>query len=201
MENVDKIHGVIIDDQRVATRHITNILGIYYDRVQAMLRNELDITKVSVSWVRRFLITDPKGSRFDFSNENLRRFEADSADVERFAIMDEFWVHHHQPETKQQSKQWKHLTSSPPKKVKPVPSAGKVIALVFWDCKGIPMETNGQIINDQYVSNLPRLLRENIETNHRRKRIKCVLFHLDNASVHKYVVIIAAMHGYGFEQP
>jgi hypothetical protein len=34
---------------------------------------------------------------------------------------------------KQQSMQWKYPGSSPPKKFKRVPSAGKIIASIFWD--------------------------------------------------------------------
>ena len=42
-------------------------------------------------------------------------------------------VHHIDPEAKKQSMQWKHPGSPPPKKYKRVPSAGKVMASVFWD--------------------------------------------------------------------
>ena len=45
--------------------------------------------------------------------------------------MDETWVHHFTPETKQQSKQWKHFGSPPLKKVKTVLSAGKVMSSFF----------------------------------------------------------------------
>ena len=40
-------------------------------------------------------------------------------------------------ETKEQSKQWTWRGESAPKKVKTVPSAGKVTASVFWDARGI----------------------------------------------------------------
>jgi hypothetical protein len=41
------------------------------------------------------------------------------------------------PESKQQSKQWTEASCSMPNKTRSVPSAGKVIALVFWDAEGI----------------------------------------------------------------
>ena len=50
--------------------------------------------------------------------------------------MDETWVCYFSPESKLQSKQWKHPGSRPPKTV---PSAGKVIASIFWDADGILM--------------------------------------------------------------
>jgi hypothetical protein len=51
--------------------------------------------------------------------------------------MDETWIHHYTPESKQQSKQWTEAGCSAPKKTGSVPSAGKVIASVFWDADGI----------------------------------------------------------------
>ena len=47
--------------------------------------------------------------------------------------MDETWVHHFQPETKQQSK---HLGSPPPKEAKTGMSIGKIMASIFWDADG-----------------------------------------------------------------
>jgi hypothetical protein len=51
--------------------------------------------------------------------------------------VDETWIHHYTPETKQQSKQWIGAGESVPKKAKTVPSAGKVMAAVFWDSRGV----------------------------------------------------------------
>ena len=56
--------------------------------------------------------------------------------------MDETWVHHFQPEIKQQSKRWKHLGSPPSKKAKTVMSAGKVMASIFCDAEGVLLVTN-----------------------------------------------------------
>jgi len=51
--------------------------------------------------------------------------------------MDETWIHHYTPESKQQSKQWTEAGWSAPKKTGWVSSAGKVLASVFWDAEGI----------------------------------------------------------------
>ena len=66
------------------------------------------------------------------------------------------WIHYFTPETKEQSKQWTSL-GEPPKKAKTVKSAGKVMATVFWDARGIihieylPLK---QMINDDYYAAL-----------------------------------------------
>ena len=53
--------------------------------------------------------------------------------------VDETWVHYYEPENKAQSRQWVGPGSPRPKKFKTQPSAGKVMATVFWDAKGVIM--------------------------------------------------------------
>jgi hypothetical protein len=67
------------------------------------------------------------------------------------------WVHYFTPESKRASKQCKHTHSSPPKKVKAIFSAGKIMATVFWDSEGIihlDFLTGQKTINAQYYSTL-----------------------------------------------
>jgi len=87
----------------------------------------------------------------------LKRFNKNKTDVVRQLInMDETWIHHYTPECKQQSKQWTAASCSVPKKTKSVPSAGKVMASVFWNAEGIlfiDYLQKGKTINGQYYSN------------------------------------------------
>ena len=53
--------------------------------------------------------------------------------------MDETWANHFDPETKLQIMQWKHKTSLPPVKFGKMATAGKVMAMVFWDSEGVLM--------------------------------------------------------------
>ena len=55
----------------------------------------------------------------------------------RYVTVDETWIHYYTPETKNQSKMWTGPGESAPKKAKTVPSAGKVMATIFWDSHGI----------------------------------------------------------------
>ena len=48
----------------------------------------------------------------------------------------ETWIHHDDPEIKQQSLQWKHASSPSPRKFKVQASAGKVCN-VFWDAEDV----------------------------------------------------------------
>ena len=64
----------------------------------------------------------------------LSCYEDDPGDFfEQIVIQNETWVHYFDPESKMQSKQWKHPGTPPPKKFKRVHSAGKVMASILWD--------------------------------------------------------------------
>ena len=147
--------------------------------------------------------TDQKLTRLVMSEANLARFESDpDRFVERFLTQDECWLHHFEPETKRQSMQWKHSTSPAPKKVKVVSPAGKVMASVFWDAKGIvciDYLQKGKTINGEYYAKLLRELRQAIKSKRLGKLTKGVLLHQDNAPGHKSLVAMSAVHDCGFE--
>jgi histone-lysine N-methyltransferase SETMAR len=67
--------------------------------------------------------------------------------------MDETWLYHYDPETKQQSmKRW-HSKTPCPKIFQVQKSAGKVLASIFWDQDGILLIDylpKGQTINAEY---------------------------------------------------
>ena len=139
-EMVNKVHDIVMTDRRGTERYIASTVGISQEkeRVHSILTEDLEMRKLSAHWVPRLLTVDQKHTRRTLSRTNLNLFEEDPANfLKRFVTMDETWVHHFTPEAKQQSKQWKHPGSPPPKKAKTVPSAGKVMASVFWDADGI----------------------------------------------------------------
>jgi histone-lysine N-methyltransferase SETMAR len=96
----------------------------------------------------------------------LESFNKNKTDfVRRFIIVDETWIHHYTPESKQQSKQWRGAGCSAPKKTRSAPSARKVMASVFWDAEGIlfiDYNEKGKTITGEYYSNLLTRLDEKI---------------------------------------
>jgi hypothetical protein len=88
---------------------------------------------------------------------SLERFIKNKTDiVRRFITMDETWIYHYTPESKQQSKQWAEAGCSEPKKTRSIPSAG-IMASVFWDVEGIlfiDYLEKGKSMTGVYYSNL-----------------------------------------------
>jgi histone-lysine N-methyltransferase SETMAR len=133
-EIIKQVHDMVLDDRPMKVREIAQIIGISKERVGYILQEELDMKKLCARWVPRLLTADQKRTRMKISEQCLDRFNKNKTDfVRRFIIMDETWIHHYTPESKQQSKQWTEAGCSQPKKTSSVPSAGKVMASVFWD--------------------------------------------------------------------
>ncbi|CAI9733412.1 Hypothetical predicted protein [Octopus vulgaris] len=196
-ENIDRVHHMVMDDRQLTINQIANAIRISRERVENILHKELGMLKVSARWVPRLLTSDQKDTRLITSRENLALFEADPADfLERFLTQGECWVHHFEPETKE-------LTSPPaPKKAKNISPAGKVMASVFWDAKGIVFIDYLQkrhAINGEYYANLLRQLKRALKIKRPGKLAKGVLFHQDDAPVHKSLVSMAVVRDCGFE--
>jgi len=154
----EQVHDVVLDDRRMKLREIAEIIGISKHRVGYILHEELDMKMLCARWVPRLFTTDQKRTRMKISEQCLERFNKNKTDfLRRFITMDETWIHHYTPESKQRSKQWKEAGCSAPKKTRSVPSAGKVMASVFWDAEGIlfiDYLEKGETITGAYYSNI-----------------------------------------------
>jgi hypothetical protein len=97
---------MVLDDRRIKLREIAETVGILKERVGYILHKKLDMKKLCARWVLRFLTADQKRTRMKISEQCLERFNKNETDiVRRFITMDETWMHHYTPESKQQSKQ------------------------------------------------------------------------------------------------
>jgi histone-lysine N-methyltransferase SETMAR len=202
-EIISKIHDLVMDDRRLTINFISQTLGVSHGTIQSILTETLGLHKVSARWVPRMLTMDQKRTRVVTSEALLARFRHNPENfLARFVTMDETWVHHFDPETKRQSMEWKHKGSPPPRKFRVCASAGKVMASIFWDAEGILLVDyldHGATINGQYYAGLIQKLRVAIKDKRRGKLSRGVLFHQDNAPVHKSHVAMVAIRDAGFE--
>ena len=100
------------------------------------------------------------------------------------------------------SRQWVGPGSPRPKKFKTQPSAGKLMATVFWDAKCViilDFLPKRSTITGVYYANLLDQLRILIREKRRGKLSKSVLLQQDNARVHICKVAMDAAERNGFE--
>lgn len=202
-ENVQKVYKMVMGDRRLKVREIAEALSLSYGTVFTILHENLEMNKLSARWVPRLLTPMQKQNRIEISEQCLALFRANPNEfLRRFITTDETWIHHYTPETKEQSKQWREKGESAPKKAKTVLSAGKVMATVFWDARGIIfidyLEHGKTITGAYYVTLLDRLNNE-LKTKRPHLQRKKILFHRDNAPAHKSLIAMGKINELGYE--
>lgn len=200
---VAQVEALVLEDRRITVEAIVQKVHISHGSVCNILHNDLHMSKVAARWVPRLLSPMQKDHRKETSIEMLQLFQADPDDFfDRLITMDECWVYHYDPETKEQSKQWKHASSPPPKKARSQPSSGKVMLSVFWDSRGVLLTDyarKGTTITGNYYRNLLRKLRVEIKAKRRGMLTKGVRLLHDNAPAHSAHETVKLAGDLGYE--
>ena len=186
---VEAVERLLEEDRRVTVDYVAQHVGISHGSAHSILVEHLGMAKVSARWVPKLLSEVQMQSRVDISTANLTRFDAEGWDfLRRVVTGDECWVHHYDPETKRQSMSWKRPDSPTPVKARALPSAGKVMAIIFWDCKGVILThfvPKARTVNGEYYSDLLiNELRPAILEKRRGLQNRGIILHHDNAPSH-----------------
>ncbi|UYV65434.1 hypothetical protein LAZ67_3004375 [Cordylochernes scorpioides] len=137
---VAAVRNVVEADRRVTIDEIMIRLppGIEIGRssIRTIMSDVLNYRKVCARWVPRLLSENHKQQRMEAARAFLEMHWRDGDQLfSRIVTGDKSWVHHSTPEIKRQSMVWKKPEESAPKKRRR--SQSKVMAIVFWDCKGV----------------------------------------------------------------
>jgi len=113
-EIIDQIHEIILKGRQISAKSIAEQLGISREWVGSIIHEDLDMRKLSAKCVPKCL------------NAVQKRHGAGR-------IMDETWLYHYDPETKQQSMEWRH--SGSPEKMSSTIIRWKSFRLDFFETK------------------------------------------------------------------
>ena len=139
-EMCNQVRDLVYSDRRIKVEEIANALYFSHGSVSTILHDRLGMHKLTARWVPKSLSDEQMATRASVCSALLKRFRSKEDDfLSRLVIVDETWVHYYEPENKAQSRQSVGPGSPRPKKFKTQPSAGKVMATVFWDAQGVIM--------------------------------------------------------------
>ena len=93
--------------------------------------------RVSAKFIPKLLSGEQKQHRLQVAQELINRSENDADLLNSVITGDESWVYGYDPETKDQSSQWKSPGSPRPKKTRQSRSNVKTMMVVFFDSTGI----------------------------------------------------------------
>ena len=173
-------------DQRVTMHELCSELDMGYGTVHWVLKDKLNMSRVSARWVAPLLKNHEMERRVMDSKTFLKRFEKEGdAFLNQIITTDETWLFYYDPETKQQSSQWKSSDSPPPKMARMSRSMGKHMFIIFFDIKGVILShavPKGQSVNSMFYS---KVLRRYLINALARKRYDGgLILHQDNAPAH-----------------
>lgn len=188
-EKAKIIEEVVLGDRCLTVREIAAATGISKTSTHRIMSEKLHMKKLTARWVPRLLNIDQKNARKAACEQLLDILDhLGESFWSRLVTVDETWLPFYLPETKEQSRQWCRRGDRPPLKAKTVPSAGKVMVTVFWDCQGVILVDylpKGMTINSAYYSNLlDKDLRTALKNKRRGKLSSVPLLQQDNARSH-----------------
>lgn len=202
-DTIRQVETAILEDRRITVRQQARNVKISVVSVDKIIHDHLHMRKLPARWVPRLLTPFQKQERVRCSQALLTMCQENQEEFfDRLITQDKIWFHHYDPETKAQSKQWKHYDSPPPKKACVQPSAGKVMLTVFWDQRGVVMMdflAKGTTITGTYYASLLQKLREAIKTERRGMLTKGVRLLQDNVPVHNAHVAQTKARSCGYE--
>ena len=173
-----KVRDLVYSDRRIQVEEIAQALGISHGSVSTILHDRLGMRKLTARCVPNSLSDEKVATRASVYSALLKHFRSKDDFLLRLVTVDETWVHYYEPENKAQNRQWVGPGSPRSKKFKTQPSAGKVMATVFWDAKDVIMLDflpKRSTITGVYYANLLDQMRTAIREKRRGKLSKGVL--------------------------
>jgi DNA-binding Xre family transcriptional regulator len=79
-EIIDQTHELILEDRRITAKSIAEQLGISRERVGSIIREDLDMRKLSSKWVPKCLKADKKHQWCQSSEQILEFFQCNPND-------------------------------------------------------------------------------------------------------------------------
>ena len=143
-------------------REICDSVNLKRTAVHQIIKEDLNLSKVSVRWVSRPLSTEEKEARVTASEKFLRRYEREGDRfLGRIITSDETYIPLYDPETKLESMVWKQPSSPPPLKAKRCRSTKKNMFIFFMDSEGMLLQhavPNGMTVNAAYYQRVSKAM-------------------------------------------
>ena len=104
-ESIEKLHDLILEDRRISAKSISEQLDISRARVGSIIHEDLGMQKEALREVGPEI---PEGGSKKINFWNFFGAIQMISCRTRSVTMDVTWLYHYEPETKQQSMEWRH---------------------------------------------------------------------------------------------
>ena len=108
----NEVRDVINGDRRLTVCEVADKCGISKTTAHQILGNYLNMNRVCARWLPRILTAEHLTKRVELSKQFIKKVNRGGIRfLDRIITTDESWFHYYDPETKQQSSQWKNCNS------------------------------------------------------------------------------------------
>lgn len=198
-----RISLLVAEDPRMSLRSLEAESKVPRATLHLFMHETLGMQKIATRWVPRMLNPVQKANRVACCTENRQLMQEVGPDFLPSVVTgDESWVHHYDPLSPRESREWVAMGEQASSTSRRARSAGKLLLCLFWDSKGIlfreylhPGET---ITGSRYAQQLGQL-RQAIVKKRRGRITRGIRLLHDNAPAHTSNVAQAAIATCGFQ--
>ena len=197
------VEDLVRENPRISQQQLATAINLPKSTVQRILTEHLQMRKLCTRWMPKLLTAPQRQDRITCSRENLALYQQSPAKfLTSIVTGDESWVHHFDPLSQQEAKEWTKSGQQPKARPRQQQSAGKVLLSVFWDDKGVLLTDylqKGHTVTGLYYTDLIQKLRNAVKEKRRGKLTAGVRLLHDNAPAHTSHVVMTTIHAAGFE--
>lgn len=187
---VTQIKELVLQNHRLTTRELADAVGISNGSVNTILKDVLCLRKVKSRLVPKMLNFMEKQRRVEVCETMLSDYQDK---MKHIITGDETWIYAYDPETADQSAEYRAKGEPRPKKARQSRSKIKVMVTVFFDYRGVvhyEFLPTGQTVNKEYYLSVMRRLREAVRLKRSDLwRDNSWFMHHDNAPAHTALVL------------
>lgn len=185
-ENVSAIRDLVKSDPHITIRQASEELKITAYAAHHIIRNLLNLRKLSVQWVPHLLTAQQMETRVKLCQNNLKRMrDGGQQIISKILTGDETWVYYYDVPSNREAKVWVFEDEERPKLAKKELHVKKIMYAVFFRSTGIvsvvklgPKQT---ITAKWYIDNCLKQLFDSV-------KIRGLILHHDNARPHKAII-------------
>lgn len=189
-QHVNEIKDLVLKNRRLTIRDLADTVNISFGSVQTILKEHLCLRRVTSRLVPKTLNFLEKQRRVEVCETMLSDYQNE---MKRIITGDETWVYAYDPETTDQSSEYRAKSEARPKRSRQSRSKIKVMLTIFFDYRGVvhyEFLPPGQTVNKEYYLSVMRRLREAIRLKRPNLwKDKNWFLHHDNAPSHTALVL------------
>ena len=133
-QNISKIKEMVLGKRPLTIRELVDMIGISFESVQTILKDHLGLKRFKSRFVPKFVNFFEKERRVYACQAKLSDYQGANKQI---ITGDESWIYAYDPETTDQSSQYRLKGDAKPKRPRQSRSKIKVMLTVFFDYRGV----------------------------------------------------------------